>query len=95
MPAPRLVLMTSLRISGRCPLGVLMEIFSRSDKDDAAYCGVCVTTLYVTPVFGSSQNEGVVWKLPLKETSRLLATLSGVKPLSTALVRFTVISIRG
>ena len=51
------------------------------------YWGVMVAMLYLTPLSQFRKKVGVVWKLPLSDTSRLLATSRGVKPPWAALVR--------
>ena len=44
------------------------------------YCGTCTATLYSMPLAGLTQNEGLIWKLELSVSSRLLATSCWLKP---------------
>ena len=44
------------------------------------YCGDCTARLYTTPLDGLSQNEGVVWKLPERDSNTFCATLMALRP---------------
>ena len=53
------------------------------------YWGTCTATLYSTPVFGSTQKDGAVWKLELSVRSTLCATSFWLSPTDCARVRST------
>src|SRR5471030_127811 len=80
---------------GTAPAAVVSGVFCRSLSVCSWCCGVCATTLYCVPFFGSFQNDGEVWKLPDSDTSILLATFCSVRPSSCALLRSTLTLICG
>src|SRR5260370_39716224 len=79
-------------ICGAPPAEALSGVAARSYRDVSLYWGVCAVTLYWDPVLGSIQKEGVVGKLPDRDTKRFEATSRSVTPRSAALLRSTLTS---
>ncbi len=66
-------------------IGILSSVCIES----ILYCGTCTATLYSMPFAGFTQNDGLIWKLELSVSSRLLATSCWLKPTDSARVRST------
>src|SRR5882762_4764034 len=62
------------------PIPPLSGVLPRSLRFPKRNCGVWLATWYCVPLFGSTQNDGDVWKLPDRDTSILLATVCSVSP---------------
>ena len=59
------------------------------------YCGTCTATLYSMPFAGFTQNEGLIWKLELSVSSRLLATSCWLRPTDLGLRAVDIQKQRG